>query len=403
MRLLAAQCEEYAVFFTDPQGVITDWYPGAEHIFGFTADEMVGQSARCLFNPADLERGADEHEFALARTTKRSEDDRWHVRKDGARFWGSGVLFALHDDAGEIVGYAKVVRNRTDLKTQTESLDNRVQALDTTLQRTRVFLATVAHEMRNPLGPLSNAAHLLRADASSETSKEALRIIDRQIALLSRLVEDLMDTARISAGKVELKLAVMDLREVFDAAAQAARPLAEARRLEFQQVPIAGSVPVCIDAQRIQVFSNLLDNAVKYTPRGGRINFNMTTEGGDAIVRVEDTGIGMSPEIQPRIFDIFTQEDTARQHARGGVGLGLALVHDLVALHGGTVQARSEGRDKGSVFTVRLPIYRTPSNRKRYQRPARFSTKEASPSAASRLRRFAACSRTSCSSRRPHA
>jgi PAS domain S-box-containing protein len=358
VRLLLAQCEEYALFFTNPEGVITDWYPGAEHIFGFTAEEMVGQSARRLFNPADIERGADQHEFTLARTAKRSEDDRWHMRKDGARFWGNGVLFALHDRRGEIVGYAKMVRNRTDLKTQTESLDNRVQALDTTLERTRVFLATLAHEMRNPLAPLSNAAQLLRADVASETGKEALRIIERQIALLSRLVEDLMDTARISAGKVQLKLAVMDLREVFDAAALTARPLAEARGLGFQVVPIAGAVRVCVDAQRMhQVFANLLDNAIKYTPRGGRISFIMTTEGGDAIVRVEDTGIGMSPEIQPRIFDVFTQEDGARQLARGGVGLGLPLVHDLVALHGGTVQARSEGRDKGSVFTVRLPMH----------------------------------------------
>ena len=358
LRLLLAQCEEYALFFTNREGAVTDWYPGAEHVFGFTAEEMIGQSAQRLFNPADLERGAADHEFTLARAARRSEDDRWHVRRDGARFWGSGVLFALHDAAGEIAGYAKIVRNRTDLKTQTESLDNRVHALDTTLERTRVFLATLAHEMRNPLAPLSNAVHLLRGDVASETGKEALRILERQIALLTRLVEDLMDTARISAGKVELKLAVVDLREVFDAAAQTARPLAEARGLEFQVLPIAGAVAVCVDAQRmLQVFANLLDNAIKYTPRGGRINFNMTTEGGDAIVRVEDTGIGMSPEIQPRIFDVFTQEDSARQLARGGVGLGLALVHDLVALHGGTVQARSEGRDKGSIFTVRLPIY----------------------------------------------
>ena len=359
MRLLLAQSEDYAFFFTNPDGEVTDWYPGAEHIFGFSAEEIVGESARRLFNPADLERGAADHELALARAAKRAEDDRWHVRKDGALFWGSGVLFALHDESGELAGYAKIVRNRTDLKTQTESLENRAQALEATIERTRVFLATLAHEMRNPLAPLANAAHLLRIDPTGKTREDALRIIDRQIALLSRLVEDLMDTARISAGKVDLKLAVVDLRDVFESAAQAARPLAEARGHDFQVVPIPGEVPVCCDAQRMhQVFANLLDNAIKYTPRGGKIIFNLTTEGGDAIVRVEDTGIGMSPEIQPRIFDLFTQEDSARQLAGGGVGLGLSLVHDLVALHGGTVQARSEGQNKGSVFTVRLPMYR---------------------------------------------
>jgi len=358
IRLLLEQAEDYALFFTDPDGKVTDWFPGAERVFGFTAEEIIGQSARRLFNPQDLERGSADHEMALARTAKRSEDDRWHVRKDGNRFWGSGVLLALHDARGQIVGYAKILRNRTDVKTQTESLDNRVRSLETTLERTRVFLATLAHEMRNPLAPLANAAQLLRVDATGNTSEEALRIIDRQIALLSRLVEDLMDSARISAGKVGLKLAVVDMRDVFAAAAQMARPLAEARGLHFDEVAIAGAVPVCIDAQRMQqVFANLLDNAIKYTPRGGRIVFNLTTEGGDAIVRVEDNGIGMSPEIQPRIFDLFTQEDAARNLARGGVGLGLPLVHDLVALHGGTVQARSDGRDKGSVFTVRLPMH----------------------------------------------
>jgi two-component system CheB/CheR fusion protein len=358
MRLFLEQSEDYALFFTDADGRVTDWYRGAERIFGFTADEMIGQSAKRLFNREDLERGAADHELTLARTAGRAEDDRWHVRKDGARFWGSGVLFALHDSAGRIVGFAKMVRNRTDVKAQTESLDNRTHALEATLERTRVFLATLAHEMRNPLAPLANAAHLLRADAVGKPSEEALRIIDRQIALLSRLVEDLLDTSRIAAGKVELKLAVVDLSELFHAAAQTARPMAQARGLQFHEVPRAGEVPVCVDAQRIQqVLANLLDNAIKYTPRGGKIVFNLTTDGGDEIVRVEDTGIGMSPEIQPRIFDVFTQEDSARKHARGGVGLGLSLVHDLVALHGGTVQARSDGRDKGSVFTVRLPMY----------------------------------------------
>jgi PAS domain S-box-containing protein len=358
MRLFLEQSEDYALFFTDAEGRVTDWYRGAEHIFGFSAEEMIGQSARRLFNAEDLERGSADHEMALARTAQRSEDDRWHVRKEGARFWGSGVLLALHDAAGEVVGFAKVLRNRTDVKTQTEALDNRARSLEASLERTRVFLATLAHEMRNPLAPLANAANLLRLDAAGTTSEEALRIIDRQVALLSRLVEDLMDTARISAGKVELKLAVVDLREVFQAAAVTARPMAKARGLQFDEVPIAGAVPVYIDPQRMQqVFANLLDNAIKYTPRGGKILFNLTTEGGDAIVRVEDSGIGMSAEIQPRIFDLFTQEDAARQHSRGGVGLGLALVHDLIALHGGTVQARSDGRDKGSVFTVRVPMH----------------------------------------------
>jgi PAS domain S-box-containing protein len=129
MALLLDQSEDYALFFTTPEGVITDWYPGAAHIFGFSAGEVVGEQATRLFNSEDLERGAAEHEMAVARKARRAEDDRWHVRKDGTRFWGSGVLFGLHDPAGNLVAYAKIARNRTDVKTQTEALENQVKAL----------------------------------------------------------------------------------------------------------------------------------------------------------------------------------------------------------------------------------------------------------------------------------
>jgi signal transduction histidine kinase len=191
-------------------------------------------------------------------------------------------------------------------------------------------------------------------------SPHALQIIDRQVALLRRLVEDLVDTARIGAGKVDLHLRLVDLKEPMDAAADAARPLAEAREQDFQVLQIAGAVPVNGDPQRLQqVFFNLLTNAVKYTPRKGKILFNLTTEGGDAIVRVEDTGVGMSADILPKVFDLFTQEESSLVLSSGGLGLGLPLVRDLVRLHGGTVQGRSDGRDKGSVFTVRLPLQRT--------------------------------------------
>jgi len=357
--LLLEQSEDYAFFLTAPDGTVTHWYRGAEHIFGYNAQEMVGQSTKRLFNEEDLARGAADHEMELALAATRAEDDRWHVRKDGSRFWGSGVLFALRDRAGRHVGYAKLVRNRTDVKTHTEALENQVKALSATQERTRAFLGTLAHEMRNPLAPLANAAQILRAEISPRTREEALRMIERQVDLLGRLVDDLMDTTRIGVGKVSLKLEVLDLTEVFHAAADAARPLAEARAQEFQVLPIAGAVPVRVDAQRMQqVLANLLNNAVKYTPERGKILFNMTTEGGDAIVRVEDTGIGMSADILPRVFDLFTQEESSTAYARGGLGLGLPLVRQLVELHGGTVQARSDGRGKGSVFTVRLPMHR---------------------------------------------
>jgi PAS domain S-box-containing protein len=360
LQLLLDQGEDYALFLMAPDGTITDWFRGAEHVFGFTADEMVGEHARRLFNQEDIDRGAEAHELNVARAAGREEDDRWHVRKDGTRFWGSGVLFALRDKESNVVGFAKLVRNRIDLKTQTEALENQVKALTETGRQKDLFLGVLAHELRNPLAPLTNAVELLRTAPAGPMSPHALQIIDRQVALLRRLVEDLVDTARIGAGKVDLQLRLLDLKEPMDAAADAALPLAEAREQDFQVLQIAGAVPVNGDPQRLQqVFFNLLTNAVKYTPRKGKILFNLTTEGGDAIVRVEDTGVGMSADILPKVFDLFTQEESSLVLSSGGLGLGLPLVRDLVRLHGGTVQGRSDGRDKGSVFTVRLPLQRT--------------------------------------------
>jgi PAS domain S-box-containing protein len=357
LQLLFEQAEDYVVFFTTPDGTVTDWSPGAEHVFGFSAEEIIGESSDRLFNSEDVEHRVPDAERAMALAGGRSENDRWHVRKDGSLFWGSGALYPLQEENSRLIGYAKVLRNRTDVRTQTEALENKLRACENAMERTRVFLGTLAHEMRNPLTPLANAVELLRVHPGGFDNEEVLRIIERQVSILGRLVDDLMDASRIAAGKVQLKLEVIDLAETFLAAAEAAKPMAEAGAVELQVVRIAGVVPVCADGQRMQqVFSNLLVNAVKYAP-GGRIVFELTMEGGDAVVRVEDNGIGMSPEILPRIFDLFTQEESARKYAGGGMGLGLALVRRLVELHGGSVQARSDGPGKGSTFLVRLPIY----------------------------------------------
>jgi PAS domain S-box-containing protein len=361
LSLLLEQCDDYALFLTTPDGAVTDWYPGAEHVFGYSSAEMVGQSARRLFNREDIERGADRHEMEVALAAMRAEDDRWHVRKDGTRFWGSGVLFALRDKADRPVGFAKMVRNRTDLKTYTEALENQVKALARAHEQNDRFLGVLGHELRTPLAALANALEIIRRSGPVEPMvHSALQIIDRQSALIRRLTDDLMDTTRVRAGKIQLELQLLDLKEVFHAAAATARPLAQARKHEFNAIPIDGPVPVKGDPVRLhQVFMNLLDNAIKYTPEGGKIHFNLTTEGGDAIARVEDAGMGMDAAILPKVFDLFTQEESSRKAAQGGLGLGLALVRELVELHGGTVHARSDGRNKGSVFTVRLPLQGT--------------------------------------------
>ena len=270
------------------------------------------------------------------------------------------MLFALRDKASSMIALAKRVRNRSDLRAQTEALENQVKALARANEHKDIFLGLLAHELRNPLSALTNAVDLIRRDGRVDPmSLTGLQVIDRQTAALRRLIDDLMDTARIGAGKMDLNLQLIDLKEVAHAAAASVRPLSQARDQEFEEMYIEGAVPVNADYLRMQqVIANLLDNAVKYTPEKGKIVLNLTADGNDAIVRVEDTGIGMTAEILPRVFELFTQGESSRKVAQGGLGLGLALVRQLVELHGGTVQACSNGRDKGSIFTVRMPLLR---------------------------------------------
>jgi PAS domain S-box-containing protein len=358
MALLLAQSRDYAIFFFTPANIVCDWYPGAEHVFGYASHEMVGRSVSVLFHPEDLKRGADRYETELAARIGRSEDDRWHIRKDGSAFWGSGVTIALRDPRGEVVAFAKLVRNRTDVKSQTESLERERDALARRDEQSRTFLGILGHELRNPLAPMANALYLIQqAGGGAPVMQQAVRVLERQMAVITRLVDDIMDVTRLASGKVDLKRSIIDLREIAAGVVEAARPQASSRSQSLSLVMIDSPIRIDGDADRLhQVLINLVNNAIKYTPVGGSINVNLATEGGDAVVRVEDDGIGMDAAVLPSIFELFTQENASREASGGGLGLGLPLVRELVRAHGGTVQARSDGRGKGSVFTVRLPL-----------------------------------------------
>jgi PAS domain S-box-containing protein len=359
LRLLAEQTREHAFLFTDPKGRIIAWSSGAEKIFGYGRGEAVGLLSDILFTPEDRAEGLPEFERQVAQRDDAAEDDRWQLRKDGSRFWATGMLVALRDPAGALAGYGKVLRDRTDLKEQLETLRNLARDLQAAAERKDVFLSTLSHELRNPLAPIANALQIVRLSAPELSSQVtyALKVIERQAHLLERLVDDLLDLTRVGAGKVDLHLEPVVLQDLVTAAIDDVAGFARKRGHRVDMVLAEGQVMVEVDRDRMhQVLVNLLTNAAKYTPPGGRIWVKASREAEEAVFRVEDNGLGIPPEMLPRIFDLFTQVDTARHQSQGGLGIGLALVKNLVSLHGGSVQVRSDGPGKGSEFTVRLPL-----------------------------------------------
>jgi signal transduction histidine kinase len=220
------------------------------------------------------------------------------------------------------------------------------------------FIAIVAHELRNPLAPIRNALHVLRQrGAPDDTASWCHEVLERQVGQMSRLLDDLLDVSRISRGQLRLQLAQISLGATVEHALEIAKPVIEAGRHALSVRLPPEPLPLQGDLMRLaQVFSNVLINAAKYTPSGGQITLTATQEAGQAVVRVADTGIGIAAEDVARIFEIFGQAKSAIDRAQGGQGIGLALAKGLIEMHGGTIEARSEGPGKGSEFVMRLPL-----------------------------------------------
>ncbi|MDI1449876.1 PAS domain S-box protein [Polyangium sp. 6x1] len=607
-RLLAENVVDYAVFVTDPRGVVLSWSKGAERLLGYPEDEVVGRSSDLFFTPSDIQSGTPQLERDQAQATGRGDDDRWHVRKDGTRFWSSGVTKPLRAEDGSLHGFAKILRDRTDLRRlqeadrererQLELLTNHVpvliahcdkdlrykyvnrpyaarfklspsevegrtirdvlgdaayatiephveavlrgervefevellyqclgpqimrcaydpefdeeghvtgfvaaivnvtesqrarRALRETEERLRTlsdnlprgaiyqllaeptgqrrflyvsagveallgvtpaeiladasalynlvheddrarmleqeaavvkglipfdmeyrlwtrwgsivwihcrsgvrrlptgqiiwegmfldvttrkeaeqalrdadrrkdeFLAMLAHELRNPLAPIRNAAQILQLVGNAEPRIErSTAIIERQVQHMARLVDDLLDVSRIRSGKIKLQKARVDVAAVVGRALETARPLLDARKHEVSVETPAEPVCVHADPTRLtQMVENLLTNAAKYTEERGRITVTVERTGDVVSIRVRDTGVGIPLEMLTRVFDLFTQVERSLARSEGGLGIGLTLVKNIAEMHGGTVEARSEGRGKGSEFIVRLPV-----------------------------------------------
>ncbi|MEH2448411.1 MAG: response regulator [Nostoc sp.] len=519
-RLMVASAKEYAIFTLAPNAAITSWSAGAERLLGHSEAEIIGCDSRCLYTPEDNAQDRAGRELQTAQTQGQAENECWHMRKDGSRFWGSGFVMPLRDEGDDLQGFIKIMRDVTSQRQADERLrllyditsdlleveqpmtlmhnlfgklapqlgldfyynyiveskDNRpilhlknhqgitqeileaIECLEfgedlcglvaqerqqivldcaqiatdprahtvrdlsgTTYvgqpliiqerllgticfgSRTRTyftseeidllqliseqiaialdranlivsiqqhaeqlqranqikdeFLAVLSHELRSPLNPILGWIQLLqKGKLNAARQREALLTIERNAKLQSQLIEDLLDISRIMQGKLSLTMAPLNLISVISAALETVRLAAEAKNINLR-IDLDPTAPISGDTARLQqVVWNLLTNAVKFTPDEGQVIIELRQIAGQAQIRVIDTGIGIQLKFLPDVFDYFRQEDSSTTRRFGGLGLGLAIVRQIVELHDGTVKAESLGENQGATFTVQIPI-----------------------------------------------
>jgi PAS domain S-box-containing protein len=338
LNLMVQSITDYAIFSLDIAGVITSWNPAAEQVFGYAGAEIIGQSFAVLFTPEDLEAGAPEAELGRAAKTGTSDDIRWHVRKDGRRIFVNGKVTSIRDE-GLLLGFTKIAHDVTERKLLEERLTESNRRKDE-------FLAMLGHELRNPLNAI-NAAVQLIGRSSTEEVGWASDAVKRQVKHLSHLLDDLLDAARVTQGKIQLRREVFDATAAITRATETVRSVVEGHRHELNVTFEPCSMWVDADPTRLeQIVVNLLTNAAKYTPEGGRICLTAGCEGREVVIRVKDTGIGIPSEVLPHVFDLFRQAERSLDRSEGGLGIGFSLVKALAEMHGGSVTVASEGRGR---------------------------------------------------------
>ena len=464
---------DYAIFMVDADGIVTDWNQGAQHILGYKEEEIVGRDAAKFFTIEDRRKDVPQKEMETAAARGRAEDERWHVRKDGSRFWASGVVTPVRDPTGKLIGFSKVMRDMTERNKLTEErdrffalsmdllcivhLDGRFQRVnpafqsvlgfseeeflsmtvfellhpddlantvleyqklsqghptqhmenrlrcrdgeyrwlawsyfpvpedglvfgvgrDTTERRqlgeilrlraeelenaNRIkdeFLATMSHELRTPLTSILGWSRLLDSNQLSDNERHrAVHIIQRNAEAQAKLIEDLLDVSRIITGKLKIDFQPVSFAAITESVVSSLRPLIDAKQLQLvTSIDMAAGASLGDPARLQQIVTNVLSNAIKFTPSGGRIEVSLQRREAYVQLRIKDSGVGIAAEHLPHIFERFRQVDSSNVRAHGGLGLGLAIVEYLVRQQGGTVTAKSEGIDKGATFTVEFPL-----------------------------------------------
>jgi PAS domain S-box-containing protein len=348
-RILVDGVRDYAVFLLDASGNIASWNRGAEILKGYSAHEIIGSHFSVFYTPESILQGKPDWELKTASQYGRIEDEGWRVRKDGTRFWANVVITSLRDEDGKLLGFAKVTRDMTERR-------NLEALLEVDRQKDQ-FLAILAHELRNPLAPIRSALQImLEPGVTAETSARARDIAERQLTNMTRLLDDLLDVSRIREGRIDLRREIVGVSTIVRAAVETSQPLIAERGQELTVEVPPEEIWVDADPVRLsQALTNLLNNAAKYTGRGGRIWVTALRSDGYALIRVRDSGIGIDPIMLPHVFDLFVQAQPHTGTSGAGMGIGLTLAKRLVELHEGRIEAISAGAGLGSEFSIRLP------------------------------------------------
>ncbi|MBV8214226.1 MAG: MEKHLA domain-containing protein [Verrucomicrobia bacterium] len=382
-----------AIVGKDLNSIITSWNQGAQKIFGYRAEEMIGTSIKRLI-PADRQQEEDEILDRLKRGDRFDHFETIRVTKDGRQIHVSLTISPIKDASGHVVGASKIARDITERKLADASLRQAQKVAEEAIaEKARLleserlaradaerasrlkdeFLATLSHELRTPLNAVLGWSNVLRGhDHLDQQMIQGLDAIDRNARIQAQLIDDLLDMSRIISGKVRLDVQPLDLPAVVLEAVETVRAGASAKGIRLQTVVDPLNALVLGDPNRLQqVFWNLLNNAIKFTPKGGRVQVLLQRINSHVDVSVIDTGEGIPPDFVPFIFNRFQQADPSTTRRHGGLGLGLAIVKSLIELHGGQVRAKSGGIGKGATFIVTLPltVFHPPSDEGEREHP----------------------------------
>ena len=385
LRLMFEGVRDYAIFSVDTDGIVVNWNVGAQRLFGYDEPEIVGKDSAMLFTAEDVAAGVPKRERETAASHGKADDERLHQRKDGSRFFASGVVTPIVDEGGVLRGFTKVARDITERMEYEAQLRRARDTAEAASRAKDEFLAVLSHELRTPLTPVLSMAQVLERDASLPPRvHEAVTMIRRNVELEARLIDDLLDLTRVARGKMEFNFVNVDahdgIRHVLDMCVDEAR----AKGVELTLNLLPQAIHVRADAARLQqVMWNLLKNAIKFTPAGGRVHVVTDLAGVDdeepatpdrLRISVRDTGVGFEQALLPRLFDAFEQGGQSVTRQFGGLGLGLTISRAIVEQHGGNIVAHSEGAGRGAAFTVELPVVKreeaTPSRRAVASTPA---------------------------------